>query len=86
MQDKVELSAAIQRAVKDKKLSHTDLGEKLGVNAIMVEKIICGDVVPSSHLEQQMIEVLGIHPDRVRGLAQRRQKRANLRTKKRKAA
>jgi len=43
----------------------------------MVEKIICGDVVPSSHLEKQMIEVLEITPDRVKGLTQRRQKRAN---------
>jgi hypothetical protein len=56
----------------------------------MVEKIICGDVVPSSHLEKQMIEVLEIKPDRVKGLAQRRRKRANSTmvqdSRKRKAA
>jgi transcriptional regulator with XRE-family HTH domain len=82
LRERVELSAAIQRAMKNKKLTPKELGEELGVNAIMVEKIICGDVVPSSHLEKQMIEVLEITPDRIKGIAQRRQKRVNPATKR----
>jgi hypothetical protein len=43
----------------------------------MLRKIICGDVVPSHHLEKQMIDVLDIEPERVKHLAGRRRKRAN---------
>jgi transcriptional regulator with XRE-family HTH domain len=63
--------------MREKKLTPRELGRRLGVSAVMVEKIICGEVVPSSHFEKQMIEVLEIKPDRVKNLAQRRKKRAN---------
>lgn len=76
MRDQVELAAAIRRAMKKKKLAADELGKKLGVNAIMLNKIMCGDVVPSRHLEKQMVEVLEIQPQRVKNLAQRRQKKA----------
>ena len=72
MRAQVELSAAIQTAMKKKKLSPEALGKTLGVSAIMVTKIICGEVVPSGHLEKQMIEILEINPERVKNLAGRR--------------
>lgn len=77
MRDQVELSATIQRAMKQKKLTPEQLGKMLGVNAVMLWKIICGDVVPSRHLEKQMIEVLEIKPERVKRLAQLRRQRAH---------
>jgi ribosome-binding protein aMBF1 (putative translation factor) len=76
MRDQVELSAAIRLAMREKKLAPEVLGKKLGVSPIMLDKIMCGDVVPSRHLEKQMIEVLEIEPDRVKNLASRRQKRS----------
>jgi transcriptional regulator with XRE-family HTH domain len=76
MRDQVELAAAIQRVMKEKKLTPEQLGRKLGVSAVMLKKILCGDVIPSRHLEKQMMEILEIKPDRVKSLAQRRQKRA----------
>ena len=63
--DQVELSAAIQRVMREKKLTAEELRKRLGVSAHMLRKIICGEVVRSSHLEKQMIEVLEIKPDRV---------------------
>jgi ribosome-binding protein aMBF1 (putative translation factor) len=89
MQDQVELSAAVRRAMRDKKLSPTELGKKLGVSTIMIDKIVCGDVVPSSHLEKQLIEVLQIKPDRVKKLVSRRRKQSGGTTRasgKKKAA
>jgi hypothetical protein len=43
----------------------------------MVNKIMRGDVVPSGHLEKQMIEILEIKPDRVKHLAGRRRRGAS---------
>jgi ribosome-binding protein aMBF1 (putative translation factor) len=77
MRDQVELAASIQRAMKNKKLSPQELGKKLGVNQVMVTKIICGDVVPSSHLEKQMIHILEIDPNRVKHLVGKQKNRAN---------
>lgn len=79
MQDQVELAATIQSAMRELKLSPEALAKKLGVNGIMVNKLICGEVVPSTHLEQQMIEVLRIDPKRVSNLSGRRQKSAGSR-------
>jgi ribosome-binding protein aMBF1 (putative translation factor) len=90
MRDQVELSAAIQTAMKKKKISPEGLRKRLGVSAIMVTKIMCGEVVPSGHLEKQMIEILEISPDRVKNLAARRRHGASAamtrETRTRKAA
>lgn len=77
MRDEIELSAAIQTAMKNNKLSPEALGKTLEVSAIMVNKIICGEVVPSGHLEKQMIEILKINPDRVKNLGGRRRQGAS---------
>jgi len=84
MRDQVELSAAIQSAMKKKKLSPEALGKTLGVSKVMVSKIMCGDVIPSGHLEKQMVEVLEISPDRVQNLAGRRRNRENAKRESRK--
>lgn len=90
MRDQMELSAAIKRAMREKKLAPEELGKRLNVSTIMLNKIMCGEVVPSRHLEKQMIETLGIEPERVKSLAARRQKRSSAAKKrdsqKRKAA
>jgi ribosome-binding protein aMBF1 (putative translation factor) len=82
MKNQVELSAAIQRVMRDQNLSREELGRKLGVSAVMLNKIICGDVVPSRHLEKQMIEVLGIEPELVERLSARQQKKAGAAMKR----
>lgn len=48
----------------------------------MLNKIMCGDVVPSRHLEKQMIELLGVEPDQVKNLSARRQKRSTAAMKR----
>jgi len=62
VRDQVEFSAAIQRAMKEKRLTPERLREMLGVSEVMLHKIICGDVIPSRHLEKQMTEILGGFP------------------------
>jgi len=73
--------------MEKKKRSPDALRKTLGVSAIMVNKIICGDVIPSGHLEKQMIEILEINPDRAKNLAGRPRRGASAATsRKRKAA
>jgi len=48
----------------------------LDMDGIMVNKLLCGDLVPSRHLEKQMIEVLGIQEHRVSKMAHRRENRS----------
>ena len=77
MRSKEELSAAIQRAMKDKNLGPEELRRKLDVSEVMLQKIISGEVVPSHHLEKEMVEVLDIQPNRVKRLARLRQRGTN---------
>jgi len=77
MRSEVELSAAIQRAMKDKNLGPEELRRKLDVSEVMLQKIISGEVVPSHHLEKEMVEVLDIQPNRVKRLARLRQRGTN---------
>jgi len=73
MRSKEELSAAIQRAMKDKNISAEELRRKLDLNDVMLRKIISGEVVPSQHLEKELIEVLNIDPNLVERLVRLRQ-------------
>jgi len=90
MRDPVELSAVLQRVMRDKKLSPAELGEKAWCRRDHAKQDYVGDVVPSGHLEKQRIELLGMEPDQVKNLTARRQKRSTAamkrRIKKRKAA
>jgi len=78
-----ELAAAIRAAMKRKQLDKNQLAQTLKVTPIMLDKIICGDIVPSAHLEKQMIEVLVVKEVRVKKLADRRQRRAKPKDNKR---
>jgi ribosome-binding protein aMBF1 (putative translation factor) len=60
-----ELAGTIRAAMKRKKLTKDHVAQTLKVNPIMLDKILCGDVVPSKHLEKQMIEHFGIGEQRV---------------------
>ncbi len=75
MRSNKELAATIRATMKRKGLTDKALGKALGVSAVMVEKIVCGDVVPSRHLEKQLVEVLGIPTTRVAQLAARREQK-----------
>ena len=50
----------IHRAMRHKRLERNGLAKLLGMNEIMVNKLLSGEVVPSRHLEKKMIELLGI--------------------------
>jgi ribosome-binding protein aMBF1 (putative translation factor) len=76
VQSKTELAASIHNAMKAKHLSEHQLAEVLKTNCFMIDKLLAGDIVPSSHLEKQLIEVLGIPRDKVARLAERRSKQA----------
>jgi len=73
MRSKEEFSAAIQHAMKDKNIGAEELRRKLDVSEVMLKKIISGEVVPSAHLEKELIEVLSIEPNLVKRLARLRQ-------------
>ncbi len=66
MHSNLELAATLKGAMRRKNLKREDLALALGVSSTMIAKILCGDVVPSQHLEKQMIEVLEIPERRVR--------------------
>jgi transcriptional regulator with XRE-family HTH domain len=56
----LELAATIRRAMQQKNLDREQLAQALGISDVMVDKLLCGDVVPSRHLEKRMLEVLNI--------------------------
>ena len=76
MRSETELAATIRSSMQRKKLKKTDLAKMLGISDVMLEKLVCGEVIPSSHLEKQMKEVLGISVPRVTRLSARRQQKA----------
>jgi transcriptional regulator with XRE-family HTH domain len=61
--------------MREKNLSREGMVELLGVSSLMLDKIICGDVIPSRHLEKQMVEVLGISHRTVSYMSARREKK-----------
>ncbi|HWC18710.1 MAG TPA: hypothetical protein VG498_16990, partial [Terriglobales bacterium] len=60
MKSSTELAAIIRAAMRDKNLDRQGLAALLGIGDVMVDKLLCGDIVPSRSLEKQMIEKLGI--------------------------
>ena len=86
MRSEKELSAAVRAAMKKQNLKKEQLAEKLKISTIMIDKLLCGDVFPSRHLEKQMIEVLGIKEQRVSQLVRRRERKTPRKSTSRKAA
>lgn len=74
MQSTKELATAIRGAMQEKNIDNKGLAQLLGISSTMVEKLLCGDVVPSRHLEKKMVDALGIPPTQARRLAARREK------------
>lgn len=70
----IELSSIIRAAMRDKNLDRQGIAALLGIGDVMVDKLLCGEIVPSRSLEKQMVEKLGIAPSRVRAVADRRDK------------
>jgi len=73
VRSEVELSATVRKAMDEKKLNRAELAHALNTSEMMVDKILCGDVVPSRHLEKLMVEVLGIEAGTVDHLSESRQ-------------
>ena len=74
MRSTKELAAIIRRAMRNKKIDEKGLGKLLGISETMVEKLICGEVVPSRSLEKRMVETLGIDPKRARKVSEHRER------------
>ena len=64
MSSKSEISALIHRAMQEKQADEAGMAKLLGVSPIMMGKIMSGEIVPSRHLEKQMIELLGVQPEK----------------------
>lgn len=79
MKSSTELSAMIQAAMREKDLDRQGIAELLGMGDVMVDKLLCGDIVPSRNLEKQMVERLGIASSRVRAVTNHRDKDAKRR-------
>jgi ribosome-binding protein aMBF1 (putative translation factor) len=75
MRNEKELATAIRSAVRKRNLTKDQLARMLDVSSIMVDKLLCGEVEPSRHLEKQMVEILGIKEKKVLNLAERRRRR-----------
>ena len=86
MRSEKELAAAVRAAMKKQKLEKHQLAEKLKISPIMLDKLLCGDIFPSRHLEKQMTEILGIKEQRVAELARRRERKTPRKSSSRKAA
>ena len=65
--------------MRDRNLDRQGLATLLGIGDVMVDKLLCGDIVPSRSLEKQMIEKLGIVQHRARRIAERREKNSKSR-------
>jgi ribosome-binding protein aMBF1 (putative translation factor) len=74
MRSKTELSATISGAMQEKGIDKNDLAKLLGISSVMVEKLLCGDVVPSRHLEKVLVDTLGIPEQRVKKMSVRRER------------
>ena len=79
MESSTELSALIRAAMRDKNLDRQGIATLLGIGDVMVDKVLCGDVVPSRSFEKKMIEKLGIAAHRVRRITDRRQNQVKQR-------
>ena len=73
MRGNVELAATIRSAMEKKKLDRQKLAQVLGISNVMIDKLLCGEIVPSQHLRKLMIEVLNIEPSRVDTISERRE-------------
>ena len=78
MHSKSELATSIRNAMEAKHLSQHQLTELLKMNSLMIDKLLSGDIIPSSHLKKQLIEVLGIPRDKVAKRAEHRSKQAQV--------
>ena len=74
MNSTTELAAIIRTAMRERNLDRQGMGALLGIGDVMVDKLLCGDIVPSRSLEKQMVEKLGIAPSRARAISDRRDK------------
>ena len=75
MQNEKELSVTIRAAMRKKNLKKDQLAQILGISSTMVEKLVCGEIVPSRHLEKKMIEILEVSELRLIKLSRRRDRR-----------
>jgi ribosome-binding protein aMBF1 (putative translation factor) len=76
VESNTELAKSIQNAMRAKHLTRDQLAETLGTNPFMIEKLLSGDVVPSTHLKNQLIKVLDIPLERIARLAERHNRQA----------
>lgn len=60
MEGNTNLATIIQSAMKAKQLSRDQLAGMLGINYFMVEKLLRGEIMPSTHLKQRLLETLQI--------------------------
>ena len=63
----------IRGAMQSKGLNKAGLAQLLGISSTMIEKLLCGDIVPSRHLEKKMVETLGISPTTARRVSAHRE-------------
>ena len=79
MHSERELAVAVRAAMRKKNLGNDELAALLNRAPGVIENLLCGKVVPSKHLEKQLIEKLGISGQRMTKMAERReQKTAKL--------
>ena len=72
----IELSATIRRAMKEKDLDLEGLARVLAISKVMADKLICGELVPSRHLENKIVEVLGVEASTVKTMSDRREQKS----------
>jgi len=76
VESNTELAKSVHDAMRAKHLTRDQLAETLGTNPFMIEKLLSGDVVPSTHLKNQLIKFLEIPRERITRIAERRDRQA----------
>jgi len=76
VESSTELAVTIRAAMRDRKLDRQGIANLLGIGDVMVDKLLCGDIVPSRTFEKQMVEKLGIAAQRARRLSDGREKKS----------
>ena len=68
VESSTDLAAAISAVMRDRKLDRQGMAEVLGIGDVMVDKLLCGEIVASRSLEKQLIEKMGMKPSTARRL------------------
>ena len=76
MHHETELAVVVRSAMREKNLSSEQVARMLNRSPSVIDKLLCGKIVPSKHLEKQLIDVLEVSSERIKKIAERRERKS----------